>query len=86
MAADSFTETATETVSQEAVSTDAAGLSGQVRQAVFWRTGTQIVSQLISWTATLIVIRLLEPADYGLFAMAQVMMTFLDFQIGRAHV
>ncbi len=62
--------------------TDRTAISGQVRQAVFWRTGTQIVSQAISWTATLIVIRLLDPADYGLFAMAQVMMTFLDFLNG----
>ncbi|MEQ1689242.1 MAG: lipopolysaccharide biosynthesis protein [Sphingopyxis sp.] len=57
-------------------------LGGQVRNAVFWRTGTQIVSQTISWTATLLVIRILNPADYGLFAMAQVMMTFLDFLNG----
>ena len=60
----------------------AAALGGQVRRAVFWRTGTQILSQVISWGATLIVIRLLAPADYGLFAMAQVMMTFLDFLNG----
>ncbi len=59
-----------------------ADLGGQVRRAVFWRTGTQILSQTISWGATLIVIRLLAPADYGLFAMAQVMMTFLDFLNG----
>ena len=57
-------------------------LSDQVRRAVMWRTGTQIVSQAISWTATLMVIRILNPADYGLFAMAQVMMTFLDFLNG----
>ena len=57
-------------------------LGGKVRRAVFWRTGTQIFAQLISWSATLIVIRLLNPADYGLFAMAQVMMTFLDFLNG----
>lgn len=62
--------------------TDRDALGGQVRRAVFWRTGTQIVGQLISWTATLIVIRLLEPADYGLYAMAAVMMTFLDFLNG----
>lgn len=59
-----------------------AALGGKVRKAVFWRTGTQIFAQLISWSATLIVIRLLNPADYGLFAMAQVMMTFLDFLNG----
>ena len=59
-----------------------AALGGQVRRAVFWRTGSQLVAQAISWSATLIVIRLLNPADYGLFAMAQVMMTFLDFLNG----
>ncbi len=58
------------------------GLTGQVRRAIFWRTGTQILSQIISWTVTLIVIRILNPADYGLYAMAQVMMTFLDFLNG----
>lgn len=57
-------------------------LGGQVRRAIFWRTGSQVVAQTISWSATLIVIRLLNPADYGLFAMAQVMMTFMDFLNG----
>ncbi len=69
-------------VPTQEVGIDRDALGGQVRQAVFWRTGTQIVSQTISWTATLVVIRLLEPADYGLVAMAQVMMTFLDFLNG----
>jgi O-antigen/teichoic acid export membrane protein len=72
-----------ETVHEAPIESDRATISGQVRQAVFWRTGTQIISQTISWTATLIVIRLLDPADYGLFAMAQVMMTFLDFLNGH---
>ena len=66
----------------QATQTDRDALGGQVRQAVIWRTGTQILGQVISWTATLIVIRLLEPADYGLYAMAAVMMTFLDFLNG----
>lgn len=57
-------------------------LGGQVRRAVFWRSGSQIVSQIISWSVTLVVIRLLTPSDYGLFAMAAVMMTFLDFLNG----
>lgn len=61
---------------------DNGDLGGSVRRAVFWRTGTQIAAQSISWAATLVVIRLLHPADYGLFAMAQVMMTFLDFLNG----
>lgn len=57
-------------------------LNAQVRRAVFWRTGTQIASQVISWSATFIVLNLLQPADYGLYAMAAVMMTFLDFLNG----
>lgn len=57
-------------------------MTGKVRQAVFWRTGTQLLAQSISWGATLVVIRLLDPADYGLYAMAAVMMTVLDFLNG----
>lgn len=44
----------------------------RVRSAVFWRSGSQIVAQIVLWAATLIVVRLLDPADYGLFAMTQV--------------
>src|SRR3546814_3401617 len=38
----------------------------RVRRAVIWRSGSQIVAQIITWSVTLIVIRLLDPADYGL--------------------
>jgi O-antigen/teichoic acid export membrane protein len=44
----------------------------RVRSAVFWRSGSQIVAQVVMWAATLIVVRLLDPSDYGLFAMTQV--------------
>ncbi len=44
----------------------------RVRSAVFWRSGSQIVAQVVLWAATLIVVRLLNPSDYGLFAMTQV--------------
>lgn len=54
----------------------------RVRSALFWRTGTQILAQLISWTSTLVVIRMLDPADYGLFAMTQVVLVFLSFLNG----
>lgn len=63
-------------------STERDDFSRRVRSALFWRSGTQILSQAISWGATILVIRILNPADYGLFAMAQVMMTFLDFLNG----
>ncbi|APG63797.1 hypothetical protein LPB140_10765 [Sphingorhabdus lutea] len=59
-----------------------APLAGRVRQAVIWRSGSQILSQIIGWSATLIVVRLLDPTDYGLFAMSTVVMAFLNFLNG----
>jgi O-antigen/teichoic acid export membrane protein len=53
-------------------------LAAQVRTAVIWRSGSQVLTQIVSWCSTLIVIRLLAPEDYGLFAMAQVMLTLLS--------
>ncbi|MFO6446329.1 lipopolysaccharide biosynthesis protein [Erythrobacter sp. NE805] len=57
-------------------------LASQVRTAVIWRSGSQIGTQLVSWASTLIVIRLLAPQDYGLFAMAQVMLMLLNTMNG----
>jgi O-antigen/teichoic acid export membrane protein len=54
----------------------------RVKSAVFWRSGSQILAQIITWGTTLAVIRLLDPADYGLFAMTQVVLTFLNFLNG----
>ena len=58
----------------------------RVKSAIFWRSGTQILSQLISWGATLAVIRILEPSDYGLFAMTSVVLVFLNFLSGYGFV
>ena len=46
--------------------------AARVRSAIFWRSGSQIVAQLVMWTSTVMVVRLLDPVDYGLFAMTQV--------------
>lgn len=54
----------------------------QVRSAVIWRSGSQIVGQIIQWTATFAVIRLLPPSDYGLMAMTQVVMVLLTMLNG----
>ena len=43
---------------------------------------TQIVAQLVTWAATFVVIRLLAPSDYGLFAMTQVILVFLNLMNG----
>lgn len=53
-----------------------------VRRAVIWRSGSQIIAQLVQWTATFLVIRILSPADYGLFAMTGVVLTFLNMLNG----
>ena len=61
---------------------DAAAFGARVRSAVFWRSGSQILAQMITWASTLLVIRLLDPSDYGLFAMTQVILSFLAFLNG----
>lgn len=63
-----------------------ADFGARVKSAVFWRSGTQILAQLISWGATLAVIRILEPSDYGLFAMTSVVLVFLNFLNGYGFV
>ena len=59
-----------------------SNFGNRVRKAVFWRSGTQIIAQMVTWGSTLAVIRLLDPADYGIFAMTQVVMVFLTFMSG----
>ncbi len=67
----------------EQVSTSpASGFSSRVRSAVFWRSGSQILAQLVMWGSTLAVVRLLEPTDYGLFAMTQVVLAIFTFLNG----
>ena len=61
---------------------NAAAFGSRVRSAVIWRSGSQILAQIITWGSTLAVIRLLDPADYGLFAMTQVILAFLAFLNG----
>ena len=59
-----------------------ADLGASVKRAVIWRSGSQIASQRVAWSATLLVIRILDPADYGLFAMTQVVIVLLNFLNG----
>lgn len=60
----------------------AEAFGSRVRSAVIWRSGSQILAQIITWASTLLVIRLLDPSDYGLFAMTQVVLAFLAFLNG----
>ena len=57
-------------------------LARQVRSAVIWRSGTQIFSQVVAWASTFLVIRILSPADYGLFAMTSVVLVLLSLLNG----
>lgn len=62
--------------------TTGPGFAARVRAAVLWRSGSQIITQIISWCSTLLVIRLLAPEDYGLFAMAGVVLVLLNTMNG----
>lgn len=61
-----------------------AGFAARVRTAVAWRWGAQVAAQIITWTSTFLVVRLLDPSDYGLFAMSQVVVTALAFLNGQS--
>jgi len=52
-------------------------LRRRVRDGVFWLTAVKIGGQLISWSITIYVMRLLSPSDYGLMAMAGVYIGFV---------
>lgn len=60
----------------------AESLGNQIRNAVIWRSGSQIVAQMVQWAATFLVIRILDPHDYGLFAMTGVVLVFLNMLNG----
>jgi len=55
-----------------------------------WRAAGDWVSQLLSWASLLIVVRLLTPADFGIVAMAVILLPYLrylaDFGIPRTIV
>jgi O-antigen/teichoic acid export membrane protein len=62
----------------------AAGLAARVRSALAWRWGTQVLAQAIAWASTIAVVRLLDPSDYGLYAMSQAVVTALAFLNGQS--
>jgi O-antigen/teichoic acid export membrane protein len=69
-------------MTSEPASPARGSLRDEVKTAVIWRSGSQIAAQLVAWCSTLAVIRILDPADYGLFAMTQVVLAFLSFLNG----
>ncbi len=65
-------------------------LRGKVLSGLGWSAGTKLLGQSLSWAASVIVIRLLEPGDYGLMAIAGVFILFLatlsEFGLGAALI
>jgi len=53
-------------------------LKNQIVSSLRWNALAKLGGQLISWAITLFVIRLLAPADYGLLAMANVVVGLLS--------
>lgn len=66
----------------EAAAPESESIAHRVKSAVFWRSGSQIAAQMVMWASTFLVIRLLSPADYGLFAMTQVVIAFMNLANG----
>ena len=65
-------------------------LDRSLARGVAWTAGVKWLSQLLTWPATLIVIRLLSPEDYGLVAMGSVYVSFVllvnEFGLGSAII
>jgi len=59
-----------------------SGFATRVRAALIWRSGSQILAQIITWASTFVVINLLNPQDYGLVALTHVILAFLSFLNG----
>jgi O-antigen/teichoic acid export membrane protein len=61
-----------------------------VLRSLVWQGGASAIGQVFAWVATLVVIRLLTPEDYGVVALAGVLFGFLslsfDFGIAAALV
>jgi len=65
-------------------------LRAQVISGLRWTVAARILAQTVTWASTLVVIRILTPADYGLLAMATIFVAFLsmfsEFGLGPAVV
>src|SRR5215472_13300003 len=59
--------------------TESAPLRNNVLSAVGWSAGTRLVGQLLNWAITLLVVRFLQPKDYGLMGLATATTGFLQW-------
>ena len=51
-------------------------LRSDVLHSLKWLAGARFAGQLVAWAITLVVIRILKPSDYGLMAIAEVLIGF----------
>src|SRR5690349_15028763 len=58
--------------------TDANILRRQVLVGLAWASATRLLGQLLNWAMTIVAIRFLEPADYGLMAVAMAIVGLLQ--------
>lgn len=62
----------------------------QILSGLAWIASARLLGQLVTWSITIVVMRILTPADYGLLAMATVLVGFLammaQFGAGAAAV
>jgi teichuronic acid exporter len=62
----------------------------QALAALKWSAGAKFLGQLISWAVTLVVLRILAPADYGLMAIVTVIISiiagFAEFGLGASLI
>ena len=54
-------------------------MSAKVYNSLRWVASSKLIVQIVSWASTIVVMRLLAPADYGLVAMSGVFSGFLIF-------
>src|SRR3982751_5096524 len=54
-----------------------SALDRSLLQGVAWTAGVKWGTQILAWACTLVLARLLTPADYGLFGMAMVYQAFI---------
>jgi O-antigen/teichoic acid export membrane protein len=52
-------------------------IGASVMTSLRWLFGARLLGQIISWTISIVIIRLLEPQDYGLMALVMLVVGFL---------
>jgi len=57
---------------------DRMSITQEVAHSLKWVTISKFAAQIIRWTVTFLVIRILSPDDYGLMAMAGVVLSFFE--------